>query len=150
METTNEFKNIPQGLVGTDGIVREDKHVSVSFFQEGYLTLTNFAVLQLVHGALLIENPSDHLRGKFTPAFTVLSKLTACLLPVSGEPTNGPCVISVSRAELLHLKTFLELRMKHCEKESDERSERFNPDSYIAQKLLLIDIRELLLGDISC
>ena len=50
--------------------------------------------------------------------------------------------------ELSVLRHYLTLRMKHCEKERDERSDKFNIDSYISMKFLLLDIRELLLGQV--
>ena len=38
--------------------------------------------------------------------------------------------------------------MKHCEEERDARDDKFNPDSYISMKLLLLDIKSWLMGSI--
>ena len=152
METLNVFTNIPQGLVAVNNVEREDKHVSVSFFKEGQLTITTFAALQLINGSILISEQEEDVTSRnptrtVKSQFKMLAKLSAFILPQLGI-TAIEHTIKVDRNDLITLKSFLEARMLHCEKERDARSERFNADTYISMKLLLIDIRELLLGNI--
>ena len=66
------------------------------------------------------------------------------LLPI-GKPSE--VALAVDRQDLFILRKWLEVRMLHCEMERDTRSDKFNPDTYIGQKLLLLDLRELLLGE---
>ena len=75
---------------------------------------------------------------KLTPLFQVELKAT----------------LTVTRGEVKTMRSWLETRMSHCEMERENRTTtknghpKFNPDTYIGQKLLLLDLRELLLGDI--
>lgn len=149
---TVEYKNIPQGGVLVLSQERREEKVSVNFFQRGIIKLSGFALMQLLHGSELLckEDSLQTMKGfTVTSAFKALSLLSSCLLTMQVSDFGAEHTIEITRDDLKMFKLFLETRMKHCENERDVRSESFNPDTYIGQKLLLIDIREMLLGDIN-
>jgi hypothetical protein len=58
--------------------------------------------------------------------------------------------LDLTREEVGHLVEWIDARMKHCEKERDERAThpcgtaKFNSDTYITMKFLLIDLKQWL------
>lgn len=112
------------------------------------LTIPSFSRVQFLEGFSLDSKlpPIDKAYSTSTRAHYKLAVKIAL---------NNDSLFDAS--ELRMLKVMLELRMSHCEKERDERKTVsingteipiFNADSYIAMKILLLDIKELLLGDI--
>lgn len=131
------FTNIPYEPTQVLESQKRSQTVVLSSFNSGVLKISGFAAVQFIEGiALLLVNDKVVLSNNE-------SKLLIKLFKASQTPE-----ISLTRAELIFLKNALELRMAHCEKERDERNEKFNADTYIGQKLLLLDIREILLGEI--
>ena len=140
-----EFINIPSSSLKVINSIRKEDRKTVSFFYEGTVSLTTFAIMQLLHGAKIsIEQFRYEIEKVHGVEFILYYKLAKYLLEIPQESYE----IELSRTELLCLKKWLEFRMIHCEMERDERNPKFNPDTYIGQKLLLIDLRELLLGEI--
>ncbi|MGV8961833.1 MAG: hypothetical protein ACOH2V_00360 [Candidatus Saccharimonadaceae bacterium] len=118
------------------------RHVSVEFAENFVLKVPHFSIIQFFEGFKLKELV---MKEDGYSTLVLVQKIAKQLMPTSEDE---PLAIDFTRKELLMLKTWLELRMLHCEGERDVRSTKFNPDSYISMKILLIDIRELLLGDI--
>lgn len=135
--------NIPANSLQVLSSNKKEERVTMSFFFEGEIKLSGFAMMQFLHGAKLeLEGTEKQLtRNELELWF----KLSTNLLPIG---RSSEAAIKVDRQDLFILRKWLEARMLHCEKERDERSDNFNPDTYIGQKLLLIDLRELLLGEV--
>ena len=135
--------NIPSSSLQTLSANKKEERVTMSSFYDGEIKLSGFAVMQFLHGAKLeLESAEkEPTRNELTLWF----KLSVNLLPVGNL---SEVILKVDRQDLFILRKWLELRMLHCEKERDERNPNFNPDTYIGQKLLLIDLRELLLGEV--
>ena len=135
--------NIPSSSLQTLSANKKEERVTMSSFYDGEIKLSGFAVMQFLHGAKLeLESAEkEPTRNELTLWF----KLSVNLLPI-GKPSEVS--LAVDRQDLFILRKWLEVRMLHCEMERDTRSDKFNPDTYIGQKLLLLDLRELLLGEV--
>lgn len=143
------FTNIPQGGIKVVSSETKTSHKMVKQNMSFVLALSGFAIIQFIEGAKILfygMKSSD-----FAPMTQVqlFVKLTA-ILQRGLESRNMDSLdeLFVTREDMYLLKGFLEIRMSHCEKERDDRDPAFNADTYIGQKLLLLDIRELLLGEI--
>ncbi len=119
-----------------------------SIIQNDYGTfkVSQFACLQFLKAFAfnVASSPSPNITASIP---TNIVQLIALLGIKAGQP-NPDFEFSLIRKEVVWLRDILELRMKHCEKERDDRSESFNADTYIGQKMLLLDLREWLLGAI--
>lgn len=146
----NIFSNSLRVIEKTTDVQR----VELKVFDKGIITLNGFAIMQFLEGAKVITNAYIH---KTFTAFEVnlILRLSEGLL--SNLQNAEDCKIEVTYKDLQSLRTWLEARMSHCEKERDSRTmitcngeqvEKFNADTYIGQKLLLLDLRELLLGEV--
>lgn len=144
--------NIPcQSLIVVEEI-KDVKYCNVRFFASGVIQLTGFAVTQLLEGAELMvaDNTVKLIDANEVKLILLLSKSLEIFQHVDYNDYK------VDNNDLRILRKWLELRMIHCEKERDERTvlpwdsskQKFNPDTYIGQKLLLLDLRELLIGEI--
>jgi len=118
---------------------------NIRMFTQGIIKFSMFAIVQFLEGfelqvrdSTLIYIPKEHV--------LLGIKLSKIIVIVTSGQEHAE--IEISREELKTLRVWLEMRMQHCEKERDKRSKNFNPDTYIGQKFLLLDIRELLLGEI--
>lgn len=100
---------------------------------EGVIQLTQFALLQLINGAEVSEKVDHKLVAKL-----------AIKLYIHTNGAGDAIEFHVTRSEVEQMKTMIESRMAHCELERDQRDDKFNPDTYIQQKFLLLDIREWL------
>lgn len=123
------------------------------------INLSRFAIDQFIKGIQSIE-PGQQVPSDMP---ILLGKLYSASLDADKYNQNM-IGINVSRLEMQFLREMLEARMLHCEKERDEENKvnsslnsnlrnsainiKFNPDTYIQQKLLLIDIREWQLGEV--
>lgn len=130
------------------------KTINVRLLVNATIRFNGFAIAQFIEGADLILTSSKCFNA------VILAKLIIKLM----RSLNAEMVFSYE--ELCILRSWLEARMHHCEKERDElipspmtrpqreKSEyvhtalKFNADTYIGQKFLLLDLRELLLGEI--
>jgi hypothetical protein len=144
-ETKYGLNNIPtEGFVSIDNQTTTTTAV-VRQNVKGYFKLSLFAIAQFINGANLyafVRNDSK-VSGK---EMHLLSRLA--LLALNAGNDGFETSLGLDREEVTILKNLLTIRMQHCEKERDERSENFNPDTYIGQKLLLLDIREWLMCDV--
>ena len=138
-----KFLNIPANSLQVLSSNKKEERVTMSYFFEGKIKLSDFAMMQFLHGAKseleMTEKEPTHKE------LTLWFKMSTHLLTVGNL---SEVILKVDRQDLFILRKWLELRMLHCEKERDARNPKFNPDTYIGQKLLLIDLRELLLGEI--
>lgn len=146
----NDYKHIPaSGFISLSTKTTCDM-MEVRFNIEDIIHLSVFSVVQLLAGCTLVT--ADNTRDAFA-VVRILAKLQIWQSEKSAGAEN-PC-IPVTRAEVKTMIHVLQLRMAHCEKERDLRTTRnnakgekvevFNPDTYIGQKLLLIDLREWLI-----
>lgn len=155
METTS---NIPATGWSVRANYATDERRQVQFNMEAEFTLSHFAVRQLLFGEIMLNGMENNTNNSLFKKLAVYG-LDAALCPTK---ENLP-IIGLERAEVKQLRRWLEARMAHCEEERDsesgaekhshansidEPSKKFNPDTYIAQKFLLLDIREWLAGDI--
>ena len=122
---------------------------TVKVFKSGKIALTGFAISQFLEGFELIVKESLHAQKTDVLLSLKLSKAIAACVQLE------KAIVEIDYEELVILRSWLEARMAHCEKERDSRTTmpnseilKFNPDTYIGQKLLLLDIRELMLGEI--
>lgn len=148
-ETTTQQLQVTQNIPAT-GYSYSNEHglherKMVSILTEANFTFSAFAVKQLIQGF------DQHLEKAFDRDYShAVVKTQADLatkLAIYGLSDNAT-TISLKRAEISVLRIWLETRMKHCEEQRDIRDNAFNADTYIAQKFLLLDLREFLAGEI--
>ena len=126
----------------------KEKTCCVKLFTEGIISLNGFAICQFLEGAELISKTKQSFSNREVELILLMSKKIIVL------QNNLPAEIEITYNDLISLRKWLEARMLHCEKERDERTElpngypKFNPDTYIGQKHLLLDIRELMIGEV--
>jgi hypothetical protein len=128
-----------------------------------------FAMFQFIAGHQLTLMDSD---GDQRLESTLLSKLAIFNMEIGFGAQGG---IDLERREVVMLKDWLEKRMRHCEQERDSRTElsdsesarnveavldskplsypqdrnqKFNADTYIAMKYLMLELREWLFGEV--
>lgn len=149
MVNTPKFQNIILDNIIVVNQERDTQHVRVSIFRNGLIKFSSFAMLQFAEGAELMPEITNEPTGKF-----VLTSLLKAYVRVNNHlrkmllQKREECELNWTREELLILKNWLKLRMQHCEKERDNRSEKFNADSYISMRYLMLELKELLIGDI--
>jgi hypothetical protein len=143
------YINIPATGFTSTNEVKKSEYIRVANKVSATLTLSHFSIMQLIQGARLYSSTKEQVPGK---EVSTMCRLFDAMLQ-GGEAIS----IDVTRTEVRTLKKFLETRMSHCEAERDNRTtkvlpngkviETFNADTYIGQKMLLIDLREWLLGE---
>lgn len=143
-----EYKNIPQTGFSSLSPEFKTEMVYVSMRSRDTITLSLFSVWQIISGLnnmveVIAITGAKHLGDKSIQIMQVAGKLfRAAMDHKTGASQVG---IEVTRDDVKQMVELLNIRMMHCEKERDNGSERFNPDTYIGQKLLLIELREWLL-----
>lgn len=129
----SKFENIVVGKFSANEDF--DQHVSgvvlASQRTKGTFSVNHFAIAQFLASAATV---SAETSGK------LMAKLGLLLFQDEKDME-----ITLTRAEVIELRDVLQVRMAHCEHERDARSDKFNPDTYIGQKFLLLDIREWLM-----
>ena len=156
-ETRPSFKKQPAMInIPTNSFVVFDKTIDSKYchvrqVKEATIQLTGFAIAQFLEGAELVIADTTITMMKIDNVKLIL-RLSKSIPMLQAEQMVK---IDVTRDDLQTLRKWLELRMAHCERERNERivypgttQQKFNPDTYIGQKLLLLDLRELLLGEI--
>lgn len=125
----------------------------------GVFKLSLFACYQFIRG--IKSDDLDHNKlmallpaTKYGTVSLTIPRLIADLsiyvadLQTMDEAARKNHMISLQRDQVEILRILLEARMTHCEHERDSKDEevkrRFNVETYISQKLLLLDIREWL------
>jgi hypothetical protein len=137
----NKLKRIEENSIKSYDTKTSSYEAIVNQAEAGRFSLTLFACIQVIAGAEFIEVFQN---AKQNIAITrLLGKLSIYAINLTG--TDEPLQVELERSEVEHMKTLLEARMRHCEIERDQQSSNFNADTYISQKLLLLDIREWLM-----
>lgn len=147
------MQNIPTNSLTVVDKHTDSKYCHVRLFKSGIIQLTGFAIAQFLEGAELVVADSIITMMKVDNVKLILRLSKSISMVQAMESAN----IEVNYEDLKTLRNWLELRMAHCEQERDQRTminrgghdyPKFNPDTYIGMKLLLLDIRELMLGEI--
>lgn len=124
---------------------------TVERFESGSVILNKFAMIQFFEGSDL------HLsRLKRIGIRSIEVKKTKLIIElVRGMlSADDKFEFIFDYSDLTTLREFLEARIEHCEIERDKRTldvngnPKFNADVYVGQKLLLLDLRELMIGKI--
>lgn len=151
MKTTQKMVNIPSDSLTVSNREIVTIRANIRMFQSGTIFLNGFAISQFLEGFELLV--PHHSKIEVLREHTKLSLKIA--KGIAAAIQLGKAEYQVSYKEVKTLKEWLEARMKHCEQERDNRTTwphngapKFNPDTYIGQKLLLLDLKELLLGEI--
>jgi hypothetical protein len=160
METikSSDFTNIPTNALVVVNRNDYSFRADVFRFNTGVISLTGFALAQFMEGADLEITELEKERINIKSVLhckkmkLILNMSKSIVTTIHGNTSS----MEVDYEDLKILRKWLELRMSHCEKERDARTVwphnpevlKFNPDTYIGQKLLLLDLRELMLGEI--
>lgn len=152
MKTEQEMVNVPTNSLTVSKKETVTMKANIKMFQSGTIFLNGFAISQFLEGFELYVK--DDTRVNIPKESIILSlKISK---GIAAAIQLGKAEYEVTYSEVKILKQWLEARMHHCEIERDYRTVsphnpevlKFNPDTYIGQKLLLLDLRELLLGEI--
>lgn len=152
MNTTSNMVHVPTNSLVVSHKEMITRKANVRIFQTGKILLNGFAIAQFLEGFELYVK--DDTRVNIPKEMIVLSLKITKGIGSALQLKNAE--FEFDYEELKTLRTWLEIRMRHCEIERDNRTVwshnpevlKFNPDTYIGQKLLLLDLRELLLGEI--
>lgn len=163
---TEQTSNIPATGFATIDTQNEQARKLVAFNLLARFSFSYFSARQLILGAGL-----NNVAMLNKAQQVVLSHLAVYAMSIEGEQVEP---LQLYRGDVQILRLWLESRMAHCEEERDARVTvrdgagvhvvgkldfnsqaiepatdlKFNPDTYIAMKFLLLDIREWLAGDI--
>lgn len=147
----NTNSTIPETGFASLNPQKDAAMIMMSFILADTLSLSSFSVIQLIKGVQEIA-PKTMIQSEIA---ILMSKLFTSAV----ESNDDQCKVDISREDVVLLRKWLENRMRHCEAERDEENKqinkglrtdsdrKFNPDSYIGMKLLLIELREWLLGE---
>lgn len=152
MKTNEKMVNVPSNSLTVSHKETVKMRARVRMFQSGTIFLSDFAIAQFLEGFELYVK--DDTRINIPKEMIVLSLKIA--KGIAAAIQLGKAKYEFTYSEVKILKEWLEARMRHCEQERDKRvtwphdrdALKFNPDTYIGQKLLLLDLKELLLGEI--
>ena len=151
MKTNEKMVNVPTNSLTVSHKETVKMRATVRMFQSGTIFLNGFAISQFLEGFELLV--PHHSKIEVLKEHTKLSLKIA--KGIAATIQLGKAEYPVVYSEVKILKEWLEARMRHCEQERDNRTTwphngelKFNPDTYIGQKLLLLDLRELLIGEI--
>lgn len=152
MKTNEKMMNVPSNSLTVSHKETISMRANVKMFQSGIIFLNSFAIAQFLEGFELCVK--DDTRTNIPKEMIMLSLKLAKGIAAAMQLEKAEYEVSYSEMKIL--KEWLEIRMRHCEQERDKRvtwphdrdALKFNPDTYIGQKLLLLDLRELLLGEI--
>lgn len=143
------MENIQTNSLTALDVVKSNYKATVNVFKSGKIALTGFAISQFLEGFELIVKRSLHSQKADVLLSLKLAKAIAACIQLE------KAIVELDYEELVILRSWLETRIAHCEEERDSRTTwpntntlKFNPDTYIGQKLLLLDLRELMLGEI--
>lgn len=150
------FENIQQNSVVSTHNETTTERVLMQLNQKGVFQLNTFAVRQFLRGAAIFAQNNKKYPHR-DETFLVLALLADCA--TSGNiashdmADNTIFTIEFTRTQVEILRAFLEAKMHKCELERDQRIQyvesqdmKFNADTYVGMKLMLLDIREWLIG----
>lgn len=139
---TTNYVNVQNGIT-VNSVQNKAQKALIGTVTNANLKLNNFHILMFLYGArIYVENLQQTL---FVDKEVLSLYMTLNEKLIEG---NEEIDYTFSINQLRFLEQFLIARLDHCEKERDERSPRFNPDTYISMKLMLLDIKKLMLGEI--
>jgi hypothetical protein len=144
------YQNIPAS--GYNSLRPEfvTKPIMASMRQSDQIVLSPFSILQLISGLTHIQQHEDKEYVKYfidnaLAVMRVAGLLYAAHIGPKFKGEEEQLKFEVTREDMEVMVKLLKIRMTHCEKQRDNRDLNFNPDTYIGQKLLLIDLKEWLM-----
>jgi len=138
--TAPAFTNITMPVFTPSNFSASSKRVTVLFNEAADFNISKFTMVQFILGTVDFTNlPSTQ------KSFDILALFTNLVMT---DPTEEHKVY-LKRDEVKMLEVWLKRRMAHCEMERDNKSPKFNPDTYISMKILLLEIKEFLMGEIN-
>lgn len=142
MKNKSDYQNIPQTGFRLISSVQETKVAVTTFRVSGIIELAKFSLVQVLEGIRV---------SQFAVIDVNLKSLIFRLIDLifMNPQTDTLQGIEITRAEVEQLVSYLKERLNHCEKERDEKSIKFNADTYIAQKMLLLELKDWLSGEIT-
>lgn len=142
-----DFVNIPKSGYNSLEPQFETKMLMVSLRTTDIIVLSTFSILQIICGLTHVQQAPENFSLLFKDPMKIL-RVAGLLFGAALAPRRADegdlSKITVNREDVQIMLDLLKIRMAHCEKERDDRDPRFNPDTYIGQKLLLVDLREWL------
>jgi hypothetical protein len=138
------MKNIPStNFKANDTISKTVKAIIIQNVSS-VLNLSRFSIMQLIYGAKneILQNEGS-VEHNVVLLYMILNEKF-----FESSMDKDILIIEVERNQVIIMRKWIEARLLHCEKERDNRNPRFNPDTYIHLKMLLLDIREWLSGDV--
>jgi hypothetical protein len=155
--TTKQYTNIPSTGYSSTNIEETKQRRWFSFREKATFTFSLFSIMQFVAGVELYVKDMTTVRKEVVALMSKLFKYGLENQVQTQTSDHEGLPIEFSRDEVKLLVTFLLSRMAHCEKERDLRMMKqvnedteiscFNSDTYIGQKLLLLELKEWLLGE---
>lgn len=157
---TNPLQNIPEHGFKVVEQSTERTRILVEAFTAGIIALSPFSIIQILEGAEHLPEVQDSSRSMISKSFfKVYVKLNSAFRNIQLNQAPDGAEFAIDRAELMIMIKLLKARMNHCELERDQRimykddkgndlRPRFNPDTYIGQKLLLLELLDLVMGTI--
>ena len=144
---TNVVNVIPQNSISLLSSKQSVNTIRVKQFSNGSFEFTKFALVQFVEGVQFIP---EILNKKSFIDRTIFELYVKCNKALTDSLLTSTNIVALDLTlnELITLKQWLEARMSHCEKEREEGNPAFNIETYIGMKLLLIDIREIMIGEV--
>lgn len=115
----------------------------------GTITLSVFSILQIIAGGQsvsVISEPfvRDYFKKHAFEVLAVLSKLYTIAIGPRRADEGDVCQVDVLRGDVEVMMFLLKLRMEHCEREKDAGNPKFNAETYIGQKILLLELQSWL------
>jgi hypothetical protein len=138
------MKNIPSTNFKANDTVSKATKAIVQQNVSTVLDLSRFSIIQLIYGA---KNEILQNEGSVEHSVVLLYMILNEKFFESSMDTDI-LILEVERNQVIIMRKWIEARLLHCEKERDDRNPKFNPDTYIHLKMLLLDIREWLSGDV--
>ena len=136
------YVNVQNGIT-VNSVESKTQKALIGTIATASLKISNFHILMFLYGArIYVENLQQAL---FVDKEVLSLYMTLNEKLIEG---NEEIDYTFSSKELKFLEKFLVARLNHCEVERDNRSSKFNPDTYISMKLMLLDIKQLMLGEI--
>ena len=138
------MKNIPSTNFKANDTVSKATKAIIQQNVSSILDLSRFSITQLIYGAKneILQNEGSVERNAVLLYMILNEKFFESAMD------TDILILEVERNQVIIMRKWIEARLAHCEKERDDRNPRFNPDTYIHLKMLLLDIREWLSGDV--
>ena len=106
----------------------------------GSIILNMFAMRQIVFGYAAKQKTNEYTK-------TLVAKLAIYMaerFEHDNEEVEGDCGLLFTRDEVSTMLELLNLRLDHCGEMKKNNNKQFNPDTYVAMRLLSCDLRDWL------